>query len=283
MPKISELNVTANVATSDLLVVVKDPSGAPSTNKITAGNFMTYASRFMPYANTTAVGGIKVGENLTINATGYLNGLASNANLGSFVFNDTTISTSIPDGDIYITPLENGYVHLSKVVFQEFDVGEVGIWYRDANTVGNYAGIGNSSIYLDIASVINEAGNFVLKADGRFKYFTNDEVAVQNTIYGHIILKTENNDKFIKLHNVTDNTGIEIRTDNHDIILAPNNYVWEFTPQGNLIFPDGSTQNTSFNFTANTSNWNGSPPTTISQAIDRLAILVKSLNSGTGA
>jgi len=72
MPKISELNVTANVATSDLLVVVKDPSGAPSTNKITAGNFMTHASRFMPYANTTAVGGIKVGSDFSVNSTGYL-------------------------------------------------------------------------------------------------------------------------------------------------------------------------------------------------------------------
>jgi hypothetical protein len=81
MPKISELNAASNVATSDLLLVVKDPSGAPSTNKITTANFMTYATRMMAYANTTATGGIKVGNNLTINSTGYLSASANGAGL----------------------------------------------------------------------------------------------------------------------------------------------------------------------------------------------------------
>jgi hypothetical protein len=36
-------------------------------------------------------------------------------------------------------------------------------------------------------------------------------------------------------------------------------------------------------FTANASNWNGTAPTSLSNAIDRLAIVVKRLNGGTGA
>lgn len=53
-----------------------------------------------------------------------------------------------------------------------------------------------------------------------------------------------------------------------------------------MFFSDSSQQTTAWtgNYTAaNVSNWNGTPPSTISDAIDRLAAVVKVLNGGTGA
>jgi hypothetical protein len=44
MPKISELNAITSVANTDLLMVVHDPGGSPSTNKITVNNFITSVS-----------------------------------------------------------------------------------------------------------------------------------------------------------------------------------------------------------------------------------------------
>lgn len=41
MPKISELNAITSVANTDLLMVVHDPGGSPSTNKITVNNFIS--------------------------------------------------------------------------------------------------------------------------------------------------------------------------------------------------------------------------------------------------
>lgn len=240
MPKISELNAASNVATSDLLLVVKDPSGAPSTNKITTANFMTYATRMMAYANTTATGGIKVGSGLTINATGFLNSSGDGtANTGYITFTNNVISAT-GNNDVVITPGTGGKTLLDNVVFQRFANTDTAIKYIDNETSGKYGGVGNSSIYLDIAAILNDGGNYVIKGDGRFRYINNDEVAVQNTEFGHIILRTENNDKYIKVHNVTDNVGIEFVTDDSAIQLAPNNYVWEFTPQGQLEVPTGA-------------------------------------------
>jgi len=44
MPKISELNAITSVANTDLMMVVHDPGGSPSTNKITVNNFVTSVS-----------------------------------------------------------------------------------------------------------------------------------------------------------------------------------------------------------------------------------------------
>lgn len=53
-----------------------------------------------------------------------------------------------------------------------------------------------------------------------------------------------------------------------------------------VLYSNGSAtywSNPSYNFVANSSNWSGAAPTTIDQAIDRLAIVIKTLNGGTGA
>lgn len=58
------------------------------------------------------------------------------------------------------------------------------------------------------------------------------------------------------------------------------------TLEQTLTFPDNTEQSTAWTgeYTPGTpSDWNGTAPTTIAEAIDRLAALVKILNSGTGA
>ena len=57
-------------------------------------------------------------------------------------------------------------------------------------------------------------------------------------------------------------------------------HTWQFTQGGNLSLPTNGT----VSYTPSTSsNWAGTAPTTIQNAIDRLAAVVKALNSGTGA
>jgi hypothetical protein len=487
MPKISELNAASNVATSDLLLVVKDPSGAPSTNKITTSNFMTYATRMMAYANTTATGGIKVGDNLTINSTGYLSTSASGAGLPtsgqdngyvlqwssadnsavwstlsaplnfSLIYESNTYTATSEDYILFVDPntfsnniyvklpaspligkvyqvknidpgdgykvvvcisnnsssLENPstgeivssfditakgdsqewvydgtyyrhigsqtalpffsseantfteialqnrssgnnasgdivvysdagdpvtgdgpyvdiginssqysnsqysvngpndsyvysvggdltfgtantgtriafhtggtteqdvklivnaagfFVNTAAVTFKKFDGATPTVWFRDDNTVGKYSGSGNSTIYLDLAKFENQNGDFVIRGDGRFKYLNNNEVAIQNTTFGHIILKTENNDKYIKVHNVTDNVGIEFVTDDSSIRLAPNNYVWNFTPQGHLEVPSGA----SIKFSDGTTQTTASYPSIPTRSIQTVSVV----------
>ena len=89
MPKISELNAITNVANNDLLMVVHDPGGLPSTNKITVNNFITSLSSsivdstlaLIPDANTTVSGTVKVGSGLSSNSSGFLNSVVPSGGL----------------------------------------------------------------------------------------------------------------------------------------------------------------------------------------------------------
>ena len=62
--KLSELPTASNAASSDRVLILRDPAGSPSTRTITVDN-LTSSIR---YANTTAAGVVKVGNNLSINA-----------------------------------------------------------------------------------------------------------------------------------------------------------------------------------------------------------------------
>jgi hypothetical protein len=55
---------------------------------------------------------------------------------------------------------------------------------------------------------------------------------------------------------------------------------WSFSSVGQLLLPEGGT----ITYTpATASDWNGTAPTTMQEAIDRLASAFKILNNGTGA
>lgn len=60
--------------------------------------------------------------------------------------------------------------------------------------------------------------------------------------------------------------------------------IWKLDTTGAINFPDSTIQTTAWTgFVANSANWSNPAPTTVEEAIDRLAQLVKTLNSGTGA
>ena len=67
--KLSEIPQASNVASTDRILVLRDPSGDASTRTVTVNNF----TNSLRYANTTVSGLVKVGNNLSINATGFLN------------------------------------------------------------------------------------------------------------------------------------------------------------------------------------------------------------------
>lgn len=74
--KITELTAVTAPAATDLLIIETDPSGTPVTKKITLQNLLNagyITSNAYQLANTTSSGVIKVGDQLTINATGHLN------------------------------------------------------------------------------------------------------------------------------------------------------------------------------------------------------------------
>lgn len=74
--KITELDALTTPILTDLLIIEDDPTGTPVTKKITVGTLLNsglIAANALPVANTTASGVIKVGDQLSINATGFLN------------------------------------------------------------------------------------------------------------------------------------------------------------------------------------------------------------------
>ena len=70
------------------------------------------------------------------------------------------------------------------------------------------------------------------------------------------------------------------------VTVDNNNVYLSFTGTNGLVFPDSSIQTTAWSGSytpANSADWADPAPTTLAAAIDRLAAVVKILNSGTGA
>jgi len=267
--KVSQLTTLTNPAAPDLLMIIDDPNGTPVSKKISLKTFFgavpsntSISGNLLPGSNNTySIGSLTNqwrslyvsnntiyigGKSLTIANNGGLivngsvvgNSSPVTPNTGVLRFSGNIITTAQTNTDVYVRPKSGGSLLLPTTVFEDFITTSTAVWFRDANTFGKYSGSGNSSIYLDLASLNNENGNFVIKGDGRFKYKSNDQVAIANTLFGQVIIRTENNDKYIKLHNSLEYLdGIELRTDDHPIVIGPNNYYWTFTPQGNLNVP----------------------------------------------
>jgi hypothetical protein len=118
--KVSELPIANSAAPADRLVILRSPASNPSVRTITVSSLtanLSYANTTtagvvkvgdnlsinatghlsvsginLSYANTTTAGVVKVGTNLTVNATGYLNSLAG-GNTGSWTFDGTKANT----------------------------------------------------------------------------------------------------------------------------------------------------------------------------------------------
>lgn len=73
---------------------------------------------------------------------------------------------------------------------------------------------------------------------------------------------------------------------NPPVYINSNSNVWQFGTNGSLTFPDASSQTTAYTgaYTpATPADWAGTAPTTIAEAIDRLAERIKLIDGGTGA
>jgi len=82
--KITELTAITAPASTDLLIIETDPSGNAITKKITLQNLLNagyITSNAYQVANTSSSGVIKVGEFLSVNATGHLNVTLPTANV----------------------------------------------------------------------------------------------------------------------------------------------------------------------------------------------------------
>lgn len=86
MPKISELNPITNMSPDNLLMVVNDPNGAPSTNKITFRNFANSVSSYL-------VSGNVVFSNTTVSAAYRNQNLILEADHGNVVISSNTAYT----------------------------------------------------------------------------------------------------------------------------------------------------------------------------------------------
>ena len=99
--KISGLAPTPSISNTDLMVVVRGSSNAYTTNNISVGNLATGIVGFLPYSNNSVGGTIKIGNNISINSTGYAyvsmtgpfaNDIVANSNgvaIGSLYYDST--------------------------------------------------------------------------------------------------------------------------------------------------------------------------------------------------
>ena len=102
--RVSDLPAAANVALTDRLVVLRQPNVNPSVRTVSVSTLLANLS----YANTTTAGVVKVGNNLSVNATGFLNAEAGGgvANTGNITFSNTIISQNSGE-NIYINNPNN--------------------------------------------------------------------------------------------------------------------------------------------------------------------------------
>jgi len=73
-----------------------------------------------------------------------------------------------------------------------------------------------------------------------------------------------------------------------NVVVSANGADWIFGTDGSLTLPDSTVQTTAWTTTSNytpatPSDWSGTPPTTIAEALDRLAARIKLIDGGIGA
>lgn len=93
MPKISELNEITSLYANDYFAVAHDIQGLPSTKKISTNSLADTLLTYANYANNTSAGVFKVGNNLTVNSTGFMSA-ATGGSLGQILVSSGTGSSS---------------------------------------------------------------------------------------------------------------------------------------------------------------------------------------------
>ena len=252
--KVTDLTALTTATGDDLLYIVNDPSGTPGSRKITVTNF----TNSIRTANTSTTGVVKVGNNLTINASGHV---SVNLDSVSFSINPATDNTYslgnsthqwqslyVTSNTIYIggTPLSisaNG----SLVVNNEIVSGGT------ANTGyitfdGNRISTSNNSSEISLAG--NTAINILSDSYAQLQYNANTLVdgsygSNSNWVYvdnSGIAAETfDANGNYVTSLTV-DKSGLRFRTTD-----GVDSHQWFFDANtATLAFPDGTTQSTAF-------------------------------------
>mgnify|MGYP003344631252 CR=1 FL=1 len=172
--KLSQLPQLANVALTDRVLVLRDPAGSPSTRTVTTANLFLA----IPAANNSYAGVVKVGNNLSINSTGYLSSTGGTANTGDITFNHNIISTSNSSDNLYLYHPNNGIQIGATWLAQMSATSDAGnnIWgsgntqgymwvYQDTNHYAEFGTyISNNNFYTEIYNTTNPDRFFTIEA-----------------------------------------------------------------------------------------------------------------------
>ena len=100
MPKISELNAITTLTSDDLIMVVNDPAGSPTTNKITFGNMLANVNIVAKFSNTVNSSG-------NITSTSIIN---SNNLFINYRTTPTTNTDVVQSGKLWF---DNDYIYVA--------------------------------------------------------------------------------------------------------------------------------------------------------------------------
>ena len=155
MPKISELNAITSVANTDLLMVVHDPSGSPSTNKITVNNFITsVSSQLRGYTGSAGSGG----GSGNANTSGWLANTVIFANAGGYLSNTNNLQFFSSNNVLQVTTLTT--VGTSGNITNVNYISANGI--TTTGSSGNISGVN----YIYANNYIANTGGYFQFADG---------------------------------------------------------------------------------------------------------------------
>jgi hypothetical protein len=242
MPKISELNPITSVSLDDLVPVVNDPNGAPSTNKITFENF---ANSVVNYFDAKGIFD-------DIYSVAY-----SAANTGNVSFSHTTITTRNAGQDLTLSPQgSNVYIGEGKnlVVSNIINENDISISANN-DLVWNFSTEGalflNSSEYNEIIGFGYGMGPTIASESSLYtvSYYANtetDEYWEQGSLSYpesyQIVTQYSNSEP-----SSTRSTEIYLHSDIAEHVIglgivrgnSINNRYWEFDRDGNINLPDG--------------------------------------------
>ena len=249
MPKISELNPITSVSLDDLVPVVNDPNGAPSTNKITFENF---ANSVVNYFDAKGIFD-------DIYSVAY-----SAANTGNVSFSHTTITTRNAGQDLALSPQgSNVYIGEGKNLVVSNIISEIDLTISANNDlVWNFTTDGalflNSSEYNEIIGFGYGMGPTI--ASGSSLYTVSYELGPETDEYweqGNLSYP-ESYQMFAQYSNSepssTRSTEIYLHSDIDEHVIglgivrgnSINNRYWEFDKDGNIYLPDGGLISDSF-------------------------------------
>lgn len=107
MPKISELTAITSLTADDLIMVVNDPNGSPSTNKITVSNLFGNVRVSATFANTTTFSSNTIVTNFMINNKATPASNTDNAQMGKMWFDEDYIYVAVANNSIKRVALSN--------------------------------------------------------------------------------------------------------------------------------------------------------------------------------